>query len=124
MQIPINKDIEEAYRDEVAKGFSLREAVSVGISGVLIVGIAALAWWKFQVSPDVGVFIGIPLAVPVMLTGFKKYQGLTALEYAKEIWYEYKTKVLVYDADEIPEESCRIFSMQRGNKKGRSGWKK
>ncbi len=125
MQIPINKDIEEAYRDEVMKGFSLRELVAVAVSGVLVVGIAAFAWWKFQMSPDIGVFIGIPFAIPVILAGFKKYQGLTAMQYAKEILYEYQTRVLVYDADELPPDVGKIFSMQRnGAKRERSAWRK
>lgn len=118
MQIPINKDLEEAYRDEPIRGFTWREAAYVILSVLLIGGVTALVWWKTGLSPDNSVFVGIPFGLPTLFMGFKKYQGLTAGAYLKEIIYEKRTGILIYDADELPQER-HVFTMERGKKKNR-----
>lgn len=122
MQIQINKDIEEAYKDELIKGFSLREAAYIGISLVIIVGMVVLVYLKFGIMPDTGIYIGLPFGIPTLFLGFYTYQGQTVVQYLKEIIFVCKTKVLTYDADELPEESY-VFTMERRSKeKRRKGW--
>lgn len=124
MQIQINKDLEEAYKDEIIKGFSIREAVYLGISVGLIGGITAFAYFRFGIMPDTGIYLGIPFAIPVLLMGFYKTQGLTLAAYLKEIIYEQRTKILLYDADELPPEFT-VFTMERRLKqKKKGGWKR
>lgn len=53
MQIPINKDIEEAYRDEPIRGFTLREVAHIMLGALIIGGVTALVWWKTGLSPDI-----------------------------------------------------------------------
>lgn len=118
MQIPINKDLEEAYRDELFKGFTIREVIYVMASFLLIGGVTVLIWKKTGLSPDTSVFVGLPFGIPTLFMGFKRYQGLTAGAYLKEILYEYRTGILTYDADEIPKDAP-LFTMERGREKKR-----
>lgn len=118
MNIPINKDLEEEYKSEWVKGFSYREIAFVVVAIVVIVGVAALAWWKFSIPIDICIYIGLPFGLPFLILGFKKIQGLTVDAYLKEMLYEWRTRELLYDADEIPEEN-RVFTMEREREKKR-----
>lgn len=118
MQIPINKDIEEAYRDEPIRGFTLREVAHIMLGALIIGGVTALVWWKTGLSPDISVFVGIPFGLPVLFMGFRRFQGLTAGAYLKEIIYEKRVGILTYDADELPRER-HVFTMERRKKKSR-----
>ncbi len=102
MNIPINKDIETEYKNELYKGLTLREcgyfAVSVAVMGTA----AVLLIFKSGLAVEACVYIGIACGVPILFLGFKKFQGgLTVFEYLKEILWERKTRVLTYDAGEI-----------------------
>ncbi len=112
MNIPINKDIEEEYRDQIVNGFTLKEGGVVMLAVLIVIGTAAAAYYLFALSPKYGCYIGIPLAFPVLFFGFKRFQGLTALEYIREIIYERRTKVLAYDAEEV-EEDMRPFTLRK-----------
>lgn len=118
MRIPINKDIETAYKDEFVKGFTLREALSVAIAAGLILGVTVVAWKVSGLGPEVCIYIGLPFGLLPIFFGFKKFQGLTAYEYIMERIYEKKTRVLAYDTGETAAD-CGKFTMERQTKKGR-----
>ena len=64
MNIPINQDIETAYRNEFVKGFSLYE-FGFAFGGIVAIAfVTFIAWWKFGISPAVGVYMGFPFAIP------------------------------------------------------------
>jgi len=112
MRIPINKEIEKAYKDQFMRGFSAKECVYIAVSLGIIGGIAFLVERIFHLPINFCVYIGIPFGIPTMLIGFVEIQGLTLIEYIKEIIYEYKTKELYYDADELPEMT-HVYKMQK-----------
>ncbi len=113
MHIPINKDPEEAYKAEAIRGFTLREAGCIALAVAASGGIAAFAWFQFGVSPDIGIYAGLPFAAPILLFGFCTKQGLTMGKYVKEIIYERQTRILTYDAGELPKEKeLPRFSLQ------------
>ena len=118
MNIPINKDLEEEYKNEWIKGFTYREMLFVLTSVLIIGGVAVLVWRMTGVSVDVCIYIGLPFGFPTLILGFKKIQGLTVGAYLKEMIYEWRTRELTYDADELPEEN-RVFTMERGREKKR-----
>ena len=118
MNIPINKDLEEEYKSEWIKGFTHREIIFVGVSILIIAGAGFLIWWLTEVPPDVCIYIGLPFGFPTLLLGFKKIQGLTIDAYLKEMLYEWKTRELIYDAEELPEENS-VFTMERDREKKR-----
>ncbi len=111
MKIAVNRDLEEAYKDEFVKGFTLREAGYIAAGFLLGGGAAFLCWHYFHIPPEYACYIGIPAGIPAIVFGFKKFQGLTAAEYLKEIRYERKTKVLAYDTGSLPEQEA--YCMKR-----------
>lgn len=118
MRIPINKDIETAYKDEFIKGFTLREALSVAAAAGLILGVTAAAWKVSGLGPEICIYIGLPFGILPVFFGFKKFQGLTAFEYIRERIYEKQTRILTYDTGEMPGD-CGRFTMERKAKKRR-----
>lgn len=121
MLIPINKEIEEAYKDQFMKGFSIRETGYIALSLGIIFIVALLVWYVFKLPINFCAYIGMPFGVPTLIVGFKKFQGLTLIEYIKELIYENKIKVLTYDADEIPLETP-VYIMENG-KNARKKWR-
>lgn len=105
MNIPINKDVEKDYRNEIMKGFTWAEAGCMALGIAVVIVVAVGAWLLFHVSPRYGCYIGLPIAFPIILLGFKKFQGLSAFAYLKEILYEKRTGILSYDAMEAPDET-------------------
>lgn len=112
MRISINKEIEKEYKDQFMRGFSMRECGFIALAIGIIGGVAFLVSHFFELPINFCFYIGIPFGIPVLLLGFVEFQGLTLIEYAKEIIYEHKTKELFYDADEIPK-SEHIFKMMK-----------
>lgn len=123
MNIPISKNLEEEYKNEVAKGFTLREIISIIAGLFVITGATLLLWWKTELPPDICIYAGLPSGIPIFFLGFWRTQGLTLEVYLREILYEKRTGILTYDADEIPEDN-HVFTMERERKKKWSGWRK
>lgn len=75
MRIPINKDIETAYKDEFIKGFTLREALSVAAAAGLILGVTAAAWKVSGLGPEICIYIGLPFGILPVFLGSKNSRG-------------------------------------------------
>lgn len=118
MSIPINKDLEETYRNEFFKGFTLKELLCVALGFAVMAVVAVFAFLHTDLTPTVCVLVGFPFASVPFAFGFVKIQGLTLKDYLKERIYERRTVLLVYRADELPEERC-MFSMTSGMEEGR-----
>ena len=105
MEIRNNKDFLKEYKDDAWKGFSTRELLC--IIGAAAIGITADALLHIYagVSLAAGVYIALPLAVPLILIGFYKYQGfLTVGRFLKEWMYEMSTSRMEYVSGECVEE--------------------
>lgn len=100
MNININKDFEKEYKDDTWRGFSMKETVCIGCA-VTILGVIAFCGYHYMGWPvNMSVYLGLPLAVPVLLYGFYRYQGMTLLELYREIRYERKIQHLTFEAGE------------------------
>lgn len=110
MRININRDIEEAYKDQFMKGFTMRECGYIALALILALVVGYILYHFLSVPLSVSAYIALPFLAPPLLIGFVKIQGLTLIEYLKEILYERKIKELYYDADEYSGNK-KIFSM-------------
>lgn len=111
MKIPINKDLDTDFKNEIWKGLEIRDLV-YGAICIAIIGITAfVAGYYLKVPTQLCVLIGIVPALPVFLLGFHKIQGMTMFAYFKEFIYDKMTEELFYDADEIPNND-EIWTMQ------------
>lgn len=111
MNIPINKDIEEAYKSEFVKGFTIREFAHVVMAVVVVAAISLFCWLKIGIAVNVAIYIGLPFAAPIILLGFYKPYGMYVTTYLKELSWERKTRVLLYDAMEASEDD-NVFTMK------------
>lgn len=118
MKIPINKDLDTDYKNEIFKGLDGRD-ILFGGAGILIVIITAITvGYYLKIDPQLCVIIGVIPAIPVFFVGFYKIQGMTVWAYFKEFLYDIMTEELIYDADELPENR-KMWSMERTQVNGR-----
>ena len=69
MTIPINKDPDTEYKNEFMFGYTLKEVLCVAAALLIIAGVTALAYFKFNIALNVGRYFGIPLAFPGIFRG-------------------------------------------------------
>ena len=103
MQIEIKKDIDTAYRDELFRGFSTKQAISIGLGGSAAVLVTWVLWHYVQMPVEAAVYLATPCALPFLAMGFITIQGLSPWGYLCAIVYTYRTRILVFEADELPE---------------------
>ena len=77
MTIPINKDPDTEYKNEFMFGYTLKEVLCVAAALLIIAGVTALVYFKFNIALNVGCYFGIPLAFPVIFLGFKEWYGMS-----------------------------------------------
>ena len=105
MAIRNNKDFLKEYKDDAWKGFSTRELLCIIGAAAIGITVDALLHFYAGISLAMGVYIALPLAVPLILIGFYKYQGfLTVGRFLKEWMYEISTSRVDYISGECVEE--------------------
>lgn len=112
MRIPINKDIDEEYKDQLALGFSMKEFGWILLAIIFIGTVGLSCYFLFGLTPEVCIYIGIPFGVIPVFVGMRKYQGQTFVQHVKELIYESRTRDLIYDADELPHTQF-VYSLKK-----------
>ena len=112
MHIRINKDFKE-YKDELARGFSMQEVISMVIALAVAIGAIYGIWRITGLKPDVCVYIAVPLVIPILAVGFYKYQGMSVFELIREMRYTHKTKILFFEAEENSEYHQNKFTITK-----------
>ena len=109
LKIDINKDFLKEYKDNFYKGFSVSELVHI-IAWLGVSAIIMLIMTKFLGMQIVSaVYISVPFAAPVILTGIYRYQ-----EYLKPKDYLYERQYTEASGRmhfETTEPDSRYFSM-------------
>ncbi len=113
MHIKINRDFETAYKDELFRGMSTKETMSLAGGAVTAGAVTFIMNWKLGVPVETGIYAGVLCALPILAAGFTTIQGLTPVRYLKEMHYAYKTRLLTYSAGEIPSGKGREFTMKK-----------
>lgn len=119
MNIAINKDLEKEYKNDLVMGFDPRECIYILIALIELIGIAVLLYIKTGFSATMCAYAGMPLALPTLILGFKKFHGMSCFRYIKEILWERRTRILTYEAEEFHED-IQVFTLdkrKRGAKK-------
>ena len=119
MQIKINKDFLTEYKDDAWKGFTAQEIFSIVTGAGVAFMVIILLYFFAGISPAAAVYIGVPVAAPVIFSGFYRYQGyLSPKQLFVEIRYTRKATGLFYDTGE-GKEIRRIFCMHQNQKEVR-----
>lgn len=112
MRIPINKDIDEEYKDQLALGFSMKELGWILLAVICIGAVGISCYYLLGLTLEVCFYIGIPFGAIPLFVGMKKYQGQTLIQHLKELIYESRTRDLVYCADELPHTQF-VYSLKK-----------
>ena len=129
MKFNINKDFLTEYGDDIYKGLSGRELISLITGGLMAGGAGYLAWKEFGVSPDTAVYIGMPFAAPFVIIPNLRFQGYMSVRMLlQEMAYQKHCEELSLDGVVEPEgflgsmDDRHYFWMEHRRKK--SWWKK
>lgn len=116
MNIKINKDFDREYKDEMYRGLTSKEVISI-VAAAVVAGTVVFLLYRYAGVPlATGVYPGVFCAIPCLAAGFMSFQGLSPVRYLKEMFYARRTKLLTYDADELPKVK-RSFSMEKPKQK-------
>lgn len=106
MVIEVNKDIDR-YKESVVLGLTARQLIYSIVSVVIGGGIVLLVY------PYVGLttsaYIAIPVVVPIALTGFYSYNGMTFVEMMKlRLRFSFGNKAFTYVSTESADEIKKV----------------
>ena len=121
MNIKLNKDFEVEYPDDVWRGFTARQVITIIFAAACAIGTGALVWKLTEIPPNYCVYAGMPVMAGILYVGFKQTQEMYLEEYLKELSFERKIRHLTFDAGEFDEHEARIFStnaLKKHKKKG------
>jgi hypothetical protein len=101
MTIRINKDFLEEYPDDVWKGFSSKETLTIAVAGIIGAAITVVLFLKFHITASMAVYVAIPTIIPILFLGFFKSQGYLPLkELIQEILFSYDCKNIFFSSNE------------------------
>ena len=108
MEIRINRDIEaKEFKENFFYHFNKRETFTIAVA--LICGAAAFLIGRFTgLNTNVTTLMMVAFALPALLVGFFKKQGLGFIDYARKYYLVRKYKDMVWVSTEDPgiEEVC------------------
>lgn len=114
MVIEINKNIDN-YKESVVLGLSARQLVYSVLSVVAGGGIVLLLYR--HVGLTVSTYIAIPVVVPIAMTGFYSYHGMTFMEMMKlKMHFAFANRTYTYVSTE-GEDAVRQEEMRGQQKK-------
>lgn len=119
MNININKDFEKEYKDDSWRGFSMQEVICIGIALSVAVAVSIWFYYTYHIPLNMVIYLGVPPAIPLLVYGFYRYQGMNLLEFIKEVREGRKVRKLFYEAGEavkMPERCMNRAKEKRGKK--------
>lgn len=112
MVIRINKDFEKEYKEDAARGFSLKELVALITGFGAMIGTGVFIYRSFGVGVQTATYLAVPAALPFLAAGFYTYQGMSPWRFFCE-WREFRrTSLLCYESGEWTWEMRRTFTMK------------
>ena len=122
MNININKDFEKEYKDDSWRGFSMQEVCCIGIALSVAAAVSMWFYYNYHVPINTVIYTGVPPAIPLLVYGFYRYQGMNLLELIREISEERKSNKLFYEAGEAEKstEKCADRGKEKRSRKQRT----
>ncbi len=116
MQIQINKDFQE-YKEDSWRGFSLKELLSLIAATGSSAAVVFVLYQIAGVPMTLAVYLAVPAAMPSLLTGFYRYQGMSFLKLIRERLWRKQVSILTYEAGELP--AIGVDTKMRKSSKGK-----
>lgn len=103
--IPINENFEKAYKDSMAKGFTVKELLAISGAAASLAVVCAFCFFGLHWNLYLSFFFGLPLAAVMIVIGFwRSASDLTVKEYYDARTYRKKTELLCYQSKEYDQE--------------------
>ena len=113
MEIRINRDIEaKEFKENFFYHFNKRETLTIAVA--LVCGAAAFLIGRFTgLNTNVTTLMMVAFALPALLIGFFKKQGLGFIDYARKYFLVRKYRELIWVSTEDPaiEDVCSCRKM-------------
>lgn len=107
--IPINEDFEKAYKDSLAKGFTVRELLAIGSAVAVLASICAIGFFLLHWNLYLAFMIGmIPAGIIVVVGFWHSPSGLNVKEAYEARKYRKNTRLLCWKATEYEDEIKRL----------------
>lgn len=117
LTIEINKDIEE-FKDDFAKGLSLRECVYVVATVIAGAGTYLLSNKGAGIPSNISVYMTLAACAPVALCGFYKKNGMYFAEIIKRYIKVAFARPSVYQTDYL-EKAKELKQLEKSKEKKR-----
>lgn len=127
MNININKDFETEYKEDVGRGFTMRQMSTLIASVIVCFLQMAGIYYFFHLPIATCVYPSMPGTAVVLAIGFYDYQGLTLTKLVQELLYERQTRLLTFEAGEcdlVPKQFTMGTASCPKAKHLRGLWKK
>ena len=132
MEIELSEDLQH-YKESLVLGLTDKTVFVFGTGiGAQGTGIVLLLYEKIGIT--LSCYVATPFVVPLALTGFYNYHGLTFWQFAgKMIYFSFFNRPLVYGSTESVQELKQIYmetrqeertgsaAKEKGRKKGEEG---
>lgn len=108
MDIELSEDLRH-YKESVALGLTAKQLIFSILA--LGIGTAIVLLLYDKIGMTVSCYLATPFVVPLALTGFYDYHGLTFWQFAKKmVHFSFFNRPLIYGSTESFEELVAIFT--------------
>ncbi|MCR4781805.1 MAG: PrgI family protein [Lachnospiraceae bacterium] len=116
-KIRINKDFVSEYKNNVYKGFNVRELITIACGLPVGVIVGYFLYKKVGLDIQVSTYAGVACVVPIAYIGMYKFQGyLELISLFKEMIYQKKTKELTFISPEENYKNEKVFLVGKNRK--------
>lgn len=107
MDIELSEDLQH-YKESVVLGLTFKQAFFSLLSLGTGTAIVLLLYQKIGIT--LSCYVATPVVVPLALTGFYSYHGMTFWQFASKLfYYSFFNRPLVYSSTESVEEVKKLF---------------
>lgn len=111
MEIELSEDLQH-YKESLVLGLTAKQFLFSALALGVGTGIVLLLYEKIGIT--LSCYVATPFVVPLALTGFYNYHGLTFWQFAgKMIYFSFLNRPLVYGSTESVQELKQIYMETR-----------
>ena len=111
MEIELSEDLQH-YKESLVLGLTAKQFLFSALALGVGTGIVLLLYEKIGIT--LSCYVATPFVVPLALTGFYNYHGLTFWQFAgKMIYFSFFNRPLVYGSTESVQELKQIYMETR-----------
>lgn len=100
MLIPINRDFDQEYSNDIWKGFSAKQlCYLLGAAGVSVL-VSTVLYFQVKLMIQICIYAGVFSVIPIVALGFWSFQEMSLAQFIAVYFIQKKTQFLFW----IPQE--------------------